>query len=150
LDAKEKEVIKAETELFLNGWQSHGADMDAAFQIYFDRFLVVSLDEASAGASGCGIDKLFQHIKKLEQLLGINFFDRLTIYYINDEVKSLSEIQPETIIQQTHFSAVDKSDIKPTASIFDNTVETKEALETLWLKPVMNSWLAPHLPLAKA
>jgi hypothetical protein len=109
--------ISTATEVFINSWQSHGSEMNASFKVFYDRFLVVALDETSAGASGCGIDKLFHHIKKLESTLQINFFDRLIIYYVNQDVIGTNPLKDISLIQQTHFSSLKDSSISPSSLV---------------------------------
>lgn len=137
--------ISTATEVFINSWQSHGSEMNASFKVFYDRFLVVALDETSAGASGCGIDKLFHHIKKLESTLQINFFDRLIIYYVNQDVIGTNPLKDISLIQQTHFSSLKDSSISPSSLIFDNTISVKEELNSNWLVKANKSWLATYL-----
>jgi hypothetical protein len=137
--------ISTATEVFINSWQSHGSEMNASFKVFYDRFLVVALDETSAGASGCGIDKLFHHIKKLESTLQINFFDRLIIYYVNQDVIGTNPLKDISLIQQTHFSSLKDSSISPSSLIFDNTISVKEELNSNWLVKADKSWLATYL-----
>ena len=143
--AKELSYIESETEEFLGKWQSHGADMDASYKIILNRFLVVSLDETSAGASGCGIDKLFHHIKKLELQLQISFFDRLVVYYTNKQGNIELETLQEEDINQTHISSINQSAIHPNSHFFDNTITTKEELNDKWLCLVSQSWITNYI-----
>ena len=145
LNKHEVHEISNATAGFINSWQSHGADMDASFKIYFDRFLIVALDETSAGASGCGIDKLFHHIKKLEQNLNLNFFDRLFIYYTQQQIGDINNPKETPEIFQTHFSKLEGSDFQKISYVFDNTIVKKGDLNEHWLIPAQESWLAPHV-----
>jgi hypothetical protein len=141
--------ISTSTEVFINSWQSHGSEMNASFKIFYNRFLVVALDETSAGASGCGIDKLFHHIKKLETKLQINFFDRLIIYYVNQDLIETNQLNDLSAVQQTHFSNLKESNISPSSSIFDNTISVKNELNSNWLVKANKSWLATYLELSE-
>lgn len=143
--AKELSYIEGETEDFLGKWQSHGADMYASYKIMFNRFLIVCLDETNAGASGCGIDKLFNHIKKLELKLQNSFFDRLVVYYTNKQGYIGLENLHEEDINQTHISTISKSNINNNTHFFDNTITTKGELEDKWLCLVSQSWITNYL-----
>lgn len=137
--------IKNTTTMFISQWQSHGADMDAACELFLNRFIVVGLDETSAGASGCGIDKLFNHMKRMEAEFQISLYDRLNVYYMNlDAPISFPEIKSDHI-KQTHISTINESEIDATSYFFDNTILTKKDIMKAWVRPVNETWLMNYL-----
>src|SRR6187401_1503982 len=62
---------------FVESWTAHDKDLMASFEIRYNRFLILMVDEKSAGASGCSIDKSVHFVKSLEKKFNIDFFDRM-------------------------------------------------------------------------
>lgn len=118
---------------FVASWVSHNRQLRAFGEIYHNQFIVLMVDESLAGASGCSIDTSVRFLQQLEQHYGINLFDRMTFAYKeNDTVKSASRELFSTLFQS---GAINEDTL-----VFDNLVNTKEAFEASWLKPLKQSW----------
>lgn len=138
LTSEEKNKIKNSGNQFTTAWAAHGADLDAAFDILFDQFLVLSVDENQASASGCSIDKSVQFMKQVEQEFNLNLFDRMQAAYLVDgKVNSchINKLKSELI---THpLIGLDKvSEV----IVFNNMITTKAEFDTQWQIPLKNSW----------
>ena len=72
LSSAEAESLLAVVDQFLAHWKAHGAPLTAARDWRYDRFLLVGVDEASAGASGCSIDAMVRQLQQLETALGVS------------------------------------------------------------------------------
>ena len=87
--------IEQKTKEFISSWYAHGNKLMADFNIVYNQFIIVAVNEEVATASGCSIDKsarLFQEIDKHYQL---SLFDRSLVYYRNsktNEVESIHDI----------------------------------------------------------
>jgi hypothetical protein len=135
LKADELKAIKEEGERFISDWSAHGAALRASFEVLYDRFVVISVDEKQALASGCSIDKSVHFMKNLEQKLGLNFFDRMQVAYKKGED-----------IQACSFSEFEKlaaeKNVDENTIVFNNMVATKLAFQNEWEVPLKNSWQA--------
>jgi hypothetical protein len=69
---------------FCSDWTAHDKRLKADFDIVYDRFIVLVVDETRAEASGCSIDKSVHFLKDAGAALGIDFFDKLQIPYMKD------------------------------------------------------------------
>jgi hypothetical protein len=136
LTEEEKQLIYEKSTAFVNSWESHGSQLKADVQILNDLFLVFSVDENQHEASGCSIDKSVHFVKEIQNLTGINFFDRTIIaYYDSDNVLRL--------VPLGKISSVIKSgEIKHNTLMFNNLVENLNKMRTEWLVPVSDSWLS--------
>jgi hypothetical protein len=135
LNDQEVSSILQETEVFLQGWSSHGANMDAACGMYFNRILAIAADEAQAKASGCGIDKSVQFVKQLSESRNVDFFQRTTILYQSNE--ALNEAPLHT------FWALRKAlVVNDETLVVDTTISNVEQLHDSLLKPFRESWHA--------
>ena len=75
LTDSEVETISNSGLAFIEQWAAHGASLKASFDVLYNRFIILSVDEKQAMASGCSIDSSIRFIKEIEKLLNINFND---------------------------------------------------------------------------
>lgn len=132
----EKETLEINEQLhqFASQWQSHGTPVKGWGQLLFDQVIVLMADETATGVSGCSTDSSVRIIKSLERQYGVNLFDRLLLAFL---VKDKLELLP--LVQVGY--AMEKGYITENTLFFNNTVLTKQELETNWLLPLKNSWL---------
>ncbi len=125
---------------FCESWAAHGTNLQSSFTIIYDRFVALLVNEEQAKASGCSIDSSVHIIKELGEALEIDFFDRLTVTYLNEEGK-LVDANSEA------FKTYLKQQEQPEQVIvFNHTIASKRALETDWEVPVVESWQQKYLP----
>jgi hypothetical protein len=130
------EVLQVEELLqaFTAGWLSHGSPVKGYANIFFGQFIVLMADETETGVGGCSTDTSVRMIKSIEDRFGLHLFDRQALAFI---VKDKVQLLPYTQLAY----AVENGFIGPDTLYFNNTVQTKAALETNWIIPVKDSWL---------
>jgi hypothetical protein len=133
LSEPEIKSIQSEGEIFVNEWSAHGAALRASFEILYDRFVVIAVDEKQAMASGCSIDKSVHFIKDLEKKYILNFFDRMQVAYKKgDKIEAVAFPEFEKLASN---KSVDENTI-----VFNNMVASKTAFDTEWEVPLKKSW----------
>ena len=133
LNEKQIAEIKNKSQNFIDQWTSHGKTMNACIEIFHYFFIVVLVDEQSAPASGCGIDKSVHFIQQLEKDFSITLLDRtLAAYKKEDKIFICSLLEFEKLIGA---GAIDENTI-----VFNNLVNTKAELENNWQIPLKRSW----------
>lgn len=133
LSAQEVTDIRANALSFLNQWTSHGNSMDAAIDVLYNRFIIVAVDEQTAPASGCGIDKSVRFIQDIEKQFNTTLLDRMQVAYkVGDSIHSCSLSEFEKLI---NIKQVDESTI-----VFNNLVSTLAELKSNWQIPLKQSW----------
>ncbi len=120
---------------FVGNWTTHGAPVKGFGTLFFGHFVVLMADEEKTGVSGCSTDSSVRLIKQIELTFKVNMFERTNLAFIID-----GKIQLLPLSQMAY--ALDKSFIKPTSLMLDNTVATKKDLEDRWIIPISQSWLA--------
>ena len=126
-------AINDEARQFVESWTAHNQALHAGFEILYNRFLIIMVDEKTSGASGCSIDKLFHFIQSLEKKLDVTFLDRMKFAYLLDgRVEAVSRTEFESL-----FS---RGTLHGDTIVFNNLIETKEELNTGWRIPLKNSW----------
>lgn len=134
LDPEAQNHLRGRVSHFLSSWQAHGRDLQASFTIVYDLFMVVALDEASYQATGCSIDKLTRLVQELEREIGYRFLDRSQIAFRGDD-KSI-----QALPMNEFRAALEKGEIKPETTVFNNLIETLQDFNERWETSVENSW----------
>lgn len=131
------EALQAESLLedFVANWKSHGDAVKGYANLFFGQFIVLMADEESVHIGGCSTDSSTRMIKEIETLLGVQFFDRLTMAFLRQQKV---EMLP---LSQLNY-AIENGFITPDTLYFNNRVGTKQELLENWMTPVRNSWLA--------
>jgi hypothetical protein len=125
--------ISEKTKQFLESWTSHDQALKASFEIRYNRFLILMIDEKVADAGGCSIDKSVHFIQSLEKDHQMNFFDRMNFAFKKgDTVDSLlsKEFEKRLAIGELSDGTI----------VFNNLIQTKDELSTKWEIPLKDSW----------
>lgn len=131
----EIETIEAEASEFIESWTRHGDHLKGSFAVKHGQFIILSVDESFANASGCSIDASVRFVKKLEDLLAVDLMNKLNISY-----KAADTIQ---IVPLAEFQNLAKNGkITAETVVFNNMVQTKVDVETKWEVPAKESWHA--------
>ena len=127
---------------FTEQWKSHGTPVKGAGYLFFGQFIILMADERATGVSGCSTDSSVRLIKDIEQRFNVNMFDRTMLTFaLKDKIQLLP-------LSQLQY-AVDNGFINADTLYFNNLVQTKEELETKWIIPVRDSWLAKRISFVK-
>ena len=122
---------------FADEWTSHGRQLLASAQFLHRQFLVIGLDEAAAGASGCSIDASVRFVRELEQTLGVGLLEK-------SQMAFLAEGQLRLLTRRELRAAIAAGQVGPDTLYFNNTVTTKGELDDHWPAPAGQTWLAGH------
>jgi hypothetical protein len=137
LTEEEVEQVKPLLVRFVEEWTSHGQRLQASAEILHRQFLVLANNEDVSSPSGCSIDASVRFVKELEQHLGVSFFDRTQLAFLQDEqvkLVPLSQVKEK----------IASGEVQEESLYFDNLVSDYGNLQTAWLKPARQSWLARY------
>ena len=127
--------IQETLDRFTAGWLAHGAALAAAAEIRYGRFIILSVDESQAGATGCSIDQSVNLMKEIGNRYQVDLFDRFQIAYRQDgQIRSADRETFENLIRQGMVSG--------DTIVFNNLVSTRKELSTGWEIPMKESWHA--------
>src|SRR5882757_1942285 len=135
----EEKIIFETLTGFCSAWEAHGDPLKTSFKIEFNRFVILSVDESSAGASGCSIDGSVRVLKDLGNQCNINFFDRTKVAFL---VNGKIETYPLNELKSLFASA----QLKPSMQTFNTLVASKGEWEESWKITAEKSWLIKYLP----
>jgi hypothetical protein len=118
---------------FTDTWQAHGQNLSAGYEIRYDLFIVLWVNEEIANASGCSIDSSVRLIKGIEQKYGIDLFNRFNMAWKEkNEVKVAKREDFEKLVLNGY--------IKNETIVFNNMVTNGDGLENKWEVPFSESW----------
>jgi hypothetical protein len=122
---------------FAEEWTSHGRELAASAQFLHRQFLIIGLDEAVAGASGCSIDASVRFVQALEQQLGIELLEKSRMAFLSDGHLQL-------LTRRELREAIARGEVTADTLYFNNTLITKSELADKWPAPAGQTWLAAY------
>src|SRR5690606_31879509 len=135
LQADEVTKLRQELDDFASLWSAHNQQLLAKGEVLYNRFLILTVDERQAGASGCSIDKSVNFMKDIEKAYQINLFDRFNIAFRQgDDILSVNRDEFEDLLR--------KGTVNEHTLVFNNLVQTLDDLKSKWEIPVKDSWHA--------
>ncbi len=118
---------------FVAQWTAHGHQLKAKAEVFHQYFIVLTVDQEVANATGCSIDSSVRVIKEIESKFGLDLFDRFNMAYkIGDDVHVATKEDFETLI------SIKKIGLE--TIVFNNLVQTLEDFEQKWEVPLQDSW----------
>ncbi|MCR6637694.1 MAG: hypothetical protein NVV82_01495 [Sporocytophaga sp.] len=133
---EEQDYISEKLYTFTSGWESHGRKLTGTFEIRFNRFIIIAVDESISDASGCSIDKSVVIIREIAAHTGTNLLDRSLVAYRNAS-------SPIQIVKFNEVSAaVIQGIITPETLIYNNTITSLQEWQMNWELPAKKSWVS--------
>lgn len=120
---------------FVAEWTSHGRQLTAAAEFRHRQFLVIGLDEAAAGASGCSIDASVRFVQTLEQALGVPLLDKSRMAF------GAADGGRRLLTRAELRAAIAAGQVGPGTPYFNNALTTKGDLDAHWPAPAGETWL---------
>ncbi len=130
---QELEEINLLLPQFLTQWTAHGSSLHAGYEIKYNRFIVIGLDQSLASASGCSIDASVHFIQGLEKRFGVELLDRMNVSFKQGDYityKSMADFK-----KMAKARAITEKTI-----VFNNLVANKQEYLEHWEVPASESW----------
>ena len=129
----EQEEIQNSVSEFLKQWTAHGSDLHAGFEMKYNRFIIIGLDQTNASASGCSIDASVHFMQMLEQKFQVELMDRMNVSFKQGEYIAYKPLK------DFKKMAKDKA-VSANTIVFNNLVATKQEYLDSWEVPASESW----------
>jgi len=130
---EELKELGQELDAFIEDWTAHGSDLQAGYEIRYNRFIVLALDQSLTAASGCSIDASVHFILQLEKKYNVELLDKMNVSYKQGEFvayKALNDFK-----KMAKQKAVSMNTI-----VFNNLVTNKGEYLEHWEVPASESW----------
>ena len=118
---------------YVENWAAHGAGLQASYQLKYNRFIILAVDQQMQSASGCSIDDSVRFIQSLEKQYNVDLLDKMNVTFRNGEHiahKPLAEFK-----KMAKEKAVSENTI-----VFNNLVNTVGEWNDFWEVPANESW----------
>lgn len=125
--------LEQKIKVYLDQWSAHGIGLTTSFEIRYNRFIVIGVNQEIHPVSGCSLDDLARFIQELERNYQVDLFDRMNVSYRQGEhiaYKKLADFK----------KMVKEKAVSAKTIVFNNLVNTKSEYETDWEIPMEESW----------
>ena len=131
--ANEVNEISEVLKDFVGSWKRHSKDLKASYQIRYNQFIILAIDESYNNFSGCSIDSSTNLFKNIEEKYHVDMFNKLNIAFKNGDhinIVTLSDFQ----------KYVKEKKINKKTIVFNNMITTKKELKNEWELAAEDSW----------
>ena len=136
LSSREREYLLGTVDEVLDRGAAHGHPLTSARDLRHDRFLLIAVDEAAAGASGCSIDALVRDIKRVEASLGLALVDHGPVLFRTGD--TIARVPRDAFSDLARAGTV-----TPQTIVFNNTLtRVGDVRAGRWEVPAAQSWHA--------
>ena len=129
----ELEIIKTKLDSFIENWQGHGDDLKASYQLKYNQFIILAVDEKFNEVSGCSIDASVNLIKQFEKEFMLDLTNKLNISF-----KDNKNINIVSLTDFKHY--VKQGKINLNTIVFNNMVTSKADYINNWEVTADKSW----------
>jgi hypothetical protein len=143
LPEEKADVLLKGVDEHLESWKAHGAPLTVGRQWRDDRFVVVAVDQSTAGASGCSIDGLFRVLQSLERETGANLVGGGRVFYRDHhgQVQCAARADINALIAD--------GSITRDSVVFDTTLTDLGTFRACFETCAKDSWVKDSLPAAE-
>ena len=85
LSEEQTSEIAQELGRFLAQWAAHGQGLAAGFEIRYNRFIIIGLNQDQQAATGCSIDSQVHFIQEIEKKYNIDLLDKMNVAFRQGE-----------------------------------------------------------------
>jgi len=126
-------AIESDLKAFIDTWAAHGTALEASYQLKYNRFIILAVNQEAQTATGCSIDASVQFIQELEQKYAVDLLDKMNVTF-----KLGAHIAHKPLIEFKKM-AKEKA-VSGNTIVFNNLVNTIEEWNDSWEVPAADSW----------
>ena len=131
---QEIDGLNESIEEFLTNWTNEGQPLNASYNLKYNRFIIITVDNSETSLNLKAHDDLTAFILQLENKYNIILLDKINVCYKQGEFVQYKDLK--------EFKKMMKSKgVSKKTTVFDNMISTKEELENDWEINIMDSWL---------
>lgn len=125
--------IELNLKVFIENWAAHGTSLEASFELKYNRFIILAVNQEVQAATGCSIDASVQFIQNLEQKYEVDLLDKMNVTF-----KLGEHIAHKTLLDFKKM-AKDKA-VTENTIVFNNLINNIAEYNESWEVPAMDSW----------
>ena len=129
----ELETLTADLSKFLSQWTAHNQNLQAGFELPYNRFIVIGVNQQAVQASGCSIDSSIRFIQDLESKYGVTLLDKMNVTFKQGDFLVYKPL--DEFVKMAKAKSVSKETI-----VFNNLIDTIKDYRQFWEVPARESW----------
>jgi hypothetical protein len=135
LNHEQVQMLTENMSRFLAQWDSHQKEVTAAWQLKYNQFILIGVDETKTAISGCSIDSMVHNLRAFEQRSGSDILNTSSQVFYRDANKTVQCITREEFGQLVENGVVSEDTI-----VFDNSIQSiRELRWGKWEIPMKDS-----------
>ena len=125
--------IDAALKTFIDEWAAHGTGLEASYQILYNRFIILAVNQEAQSATGCSIDASVHFIQELEKKYDVDLLDKMNVTFkMGEHIAYKPLIEFRKMAKEKAVSA--------NTIVFNNLVNTIGEWQDYWEVPAGESW----------
>jgi hypothetical protein len=129
----ELKTLTADLSKFLAQWTAHNHNLQAGFELPYNRFIVIGVNQQAVQASGCSIDSSIRFIQDLESKYGVTLLDKMNVTFKQGDFLTYKPL--DEFVKMAKAKSVSKETI-----VFNNLIDTIKDYRQFWEVPARESW----------
>ncbi|MSP84898.1 MAG: ABC transporter ATPase [Flavobacteriaceae bacterium] len=126
-------AIAVDLKVFIENWAAHGNSLEASFELKYNRFIILAVNQEVQATTGCSIDSSVQFIQNLEQKYEVDLLDKMNVTF------KLGEHVAHKTLLDFKKMAKDKA-VTENTIVFNNLINNIAEYNESWEVPAMDSW----------
>ena len=131
----DEEFAAIETSLraFVDSWNAHGKSLEASYELKYNRFIILAVNQEVQPATGCSIDSSVEFIQQLEKKYEVDLLDKMNVTF------KLGEHIAHKPLTEFKKMAKEKA-VSENTVVFNNLVNNIAEYRESWEVPAQDSW----------
>ena len=131
-DAEFSEIESA-LQVFIQNWTAHGTGLEASYQLKYNRFIIIAVNQEVQQATGCSIDASVQFIQDLEKKYEVDLLDKMNVTFkLGEHIAHKPLIEFKKMAKEKAVSG--------NTIVFNNLVNNIAEYNESWEVPAEDSW----------
>ena len=122
---------------FVQQWTAHGNQLYGSFEIRYNLFIFLKVDESKAMVTGCSVDKSVHLLKKIENELQITLFDRFQVAY-REKYSNELQVVPRDVFERL----IQNGEVDAHTVVYNNMLTEAAEVDAKWEVALTESWHA--------
>lgn len=125
--------IETAVQSFLNEWSAHGTSLEASYQLKYNRFIILAVNQEVQMATGCSIDASVEFIQSLERKYSVDLLDKMNVTFkLGEHIAHKPLLDFKKMVKD---KAVTENTI-----VFNNLVNNVQEFNESWEVAAADSW----------
>ena len=131
----DEEMTEIETDLqaFLKDWAAHGTSLESSYELKYNRFIILAVNQEVQNATGCSIDASVEFIQSLENKYNVDLLDKMNVTFkLGEHIAHKPLIDFKKMVKDKAVTA--------NTIVFNNLINNIQEFNESWEVPAIDSW----------